>query len=249
MAPDIYLLAKLEVAPLYPSPPTKLGTLPYSLRLDQADIETVAAKIRPYRLLKISDDIISQLGFGILLLGSLEAIGHISGHKPLCLIYLALAQIRAKPALIALDLPRRRAITDPYTRNPRRLRCPDDIRVDKLGIREPDAGLFDNLENAVDSTTPALTSLDMWHNIDDFLEMTLRNADPVNKREAPLSRSVDLSVKTVLSRLLPNRDLSLATSHNEAVCDSHSSDELNNTESDKDNKEPRPIKRKRLSLS
>lgn len=50
MTPDMYLLAKLEIAyyicilfnrtkqpnflcsPLYPSPPTKLGTLPYSLK-------------------------------------------------------------------------------------------------------------------------------------------------------------------------------------------------------------------------
>ncbi len=50
-------------------------------------------------------------------------------------------------------------------------------------------------------------------------------------------------------QLLPNRDPSPATSHDEAVCDSHSGDELNNTESDKDSEEPRPIKRKRTSSS
>jgi hypothetical protein len=43
------------------------------------------------------------------------------------------------------------------------------------------------------------------------------------------------------------RELSRAI--NEAGCDSHSGDELNNTESDEDDKEPRPMKRKRPSSS
>ncbi|KAF8846608.1 hypothetical protein BDZ45DRAFT_423262 [Acephala macrosclerotiorum] len=46
-------------------------------------------------------------------------------------------------------------------------------------------------------------------------------------------------------QLLPNRNPSPATSHDEAVCDSHSDNELNNTESDEDDEEPRPVKRKR----
>jgi hypothetical protein len=49
-----------------------------------------------------------------------------------------------------------------------------------------------------------------------------------------------------------NREFShitVATSHDEAGCDSHSGDELNNTESDKDNEEPRPMKRKRPASS
>jgi hypothetical protein len=48
---------------------------------------------------------------------------------------------------------------------------------------------------------------------------------------------------------LPNRDLSLATSHDEAGSDSHSDDELNNNDSDDDDEEPRPTKRKRPSSS
>jgi hypothetical protein len=43
------------------------------------------------------------------------------------------------------------------------------------------------------------------------------------------------------------RELSQAI--NEAGCDSHSGDELNNTKSDEDDGKPRPIKRKRLSSS
>jgi len=46
-------------------------------------------------------------------------------------------------------------------------------------------------------------------------------------------------------QLLPNRDPSPATSHDEAVCDSHSDDELNNTESAEDDEEPCPVKRER----
>jgi hypothetical protein len=48
---------------------------------------------------------------------------------------------------------------------------------------------------------------------------------------------------------LPNRDLSLVTGHNEAVCDSYSDGELNNTESDNNNEELRLVKRKRPSSS
>ncbi|KAH8782168.1 hypothetical protein BGZ57DRAFT_926153 [Hyaloscypha finlandica] len=74
MAPDMYLLAKLE-------PSLSLSTdqarnvaiqpkfiaavcmvLDIFARLDQADTETVAAKIRPHRLSKMSNDVISQLG-------------------------------------------------------------------------------------------------------------------------------------------------------------------------------------------
>jgi hypothetical protein len=50
-------------------------------------------------------------------------------------------------------------------------------------------------------------------------------------------------------QLLPDREPLPATSHDEAGCDSHSGDGLNNTESDKDDEEPRPVKRKRLSSS
>lgn len=50
-------------------------------------------------------------------------------------------------------------------------------------------------------------------------------------------------------QLLPDRVPSPATSHNEAGCDNHSGDELNITESGKDNEEPRPMKRKRPSSS
>jgi hypothetical protein len=50
-------------------------------------------------------------------------------------------------------------------------------------------------------------------------------------------------------QLLPDHELLLVISHNEAGCDSHSGDGLNNTESDKDNEEPRHVKRKQLSLS
>ena len=44
---------------------------------------------------------------------------------------------------------------------------------------------------------------------------------------------------------LPNLDPPPEPSHNEAGCDSDSDVELNNIESDDDNEEPRPIKRKR----
>jgi hypothetical protein len=48
---------------------------------------------------------------------------------------------------------------------------------------------------------------------------------------------------------LPNLDPLLEPSHNEAGCDSDSDGELNNTESDEDDEELRPMKRKRLSSS
>lgn len=40
---------------------------------------------------------------------------------------------------------------------------------------QPDAGLFDSPENAVDSTTPAPPSPDGWHDIDDFPETAQRS--------------------------------------------------------------------------
>lgn len=52
---------------------------------------------------------------------------------------------------------------------------------------------------------------------------------------------------TKRQQLLPDREPSPATSHDKAGCDSHSGNELNNTESDKDGEEPCPMKRKRLS--
>lgn len=44
-------------------------------------------------------------------------------------------------------------------------------------------------------------------------------------------------------------DGSLRLAERQAGCDSHSGDKLNNSKSDKDNKEPRPIKRKQPALS
>ena len=48
---------------------------------------------------------------------------------------------------------------------------------------------------------------------------------------------------------LLNLDPLLEPSHNEAGCDNDNDVKLNNTESDKDDKEPRPIKRKWPSSS
>ena len=48
---------------------------------------------------------------------------------------------------------------------------------------------------------------------------------------------------------LLNLNLLLEPSYNEAGCNSDSDGELNNTESDEDDKEPRLMKRKRLSSS
>jgi hypothetical protein len=48
---------------------------------------------------------------------------------------------------------------------------------------------------------------------------------------------------------LPNLNPPLEPSYNKTGCDSDSNIKLNNTKSDKDNKELGPIKRKRLSLS
>lgn len=49
--------------------------------------------------------------------------------------------------------------------------------------------------------------------------------------------------------LLHNRDPSLEPSKVEAGSDNHSGGELNNTESDEDDKEPRPMKRKKRPSS
>jgi hypothetical protein len=77
-------------------------------------------------------------------------------------------------------------------------------------------------------------------------------AEPTAKRvgDTHLSGEVDGSPRLAeRQQLLPNREQSPATSHDEAGCDSHSGDELNNTESDKDDGEPRPMKRKRPASS
>jgi hypothetical protein len=65
-----------------------------------------------------------------------------------------------------------------------------------------------------------------------------------------LSGKADGSLRSAERRqLLSDCELLLATSRNEAGCNSYSGGELNNTESDKDNKKLYPIKRKRPSLS
>jgi hypothetical protein len=77
-------------------------------------------------------------------------------------------------------------------------------------------------------------------------------AEPTAKRvgDTHLSGKADGSPSPAERRqLLPDREPSLATSHGEAGCDGHSGDELNNTESDEDDEEPRPMKRKRPSSS
>jgi hypothetical protein len=77
-------------------------------------------------------------------------------------------------------------------------------------------------------------------------------AEPTAKRvgDTHLSGKTDGSPRPAKrQQLLPDREPSPATSHDEAGCDSHSGNELNNTESDKDNEEPRPMKRKRPSSS
>ena len=77
-------------------------------------------------------------------------------------------------------------------------------------------------------------------------------AEPTAKRvsDIHLSSKADGSLRSAKRRqLLPDRALLLATSRDEAGCDNYSGGELNNTESDKDNEEPRPMKQKRLSLS
>jgi hypothetical protein len=77
-------------------------------------------------------------------------------------------------------------------------------------------------------------------------------AKPTAKRvgDTHLSGKADGSPRPAeRQQLLPDREPSPATSHDKAGCDSHSSDKLNNTESDKDDKEPRPMKRKRPSSS
>jgi hypothetical protein len=76
-------------------------------------------------------------------------------------------------------------------------------------------------------------------------------AEPIAKRvgNTHLSGKVDGSPRPAERQQLPlGREPSPATSHDEAGCDSHSGDRLN-TESDKDDEEPRPIKRKRPSSS
>jgi hypothetical protein len=77
-------------------------------------------------------------------------------------------------------------------------------------------------------------------------------AEPMAKRVSNiyLSGKADGSPKSAKQwQLLPDCELLLVTSCNEAGCNSYSGGELNNTESDKNNKEPRSIKRKRPSLS
>jgi hypothetical protein len=76
-------------------------------------------------------------------------------------------------------------------------------------------------------------------------------AEPTAKRvsDTHLSGKADRSPRPAKrQQLLPDRE-SLATSHDEVGYDSHSGDEINNTESDKDNKEPRPMKPERPSSS
>jgi hypothetical protein len=77
-------------------------------------------------------------------------------------------------------------------------------------------------------------------------------AEPTAKRVGGthLSGKADGSPRPAeRQQLLPDRGPSPATSHDEAGCDSNSSDGLNNTESDKDDEEPHPMKRKRSSSS
>lgn len=74
LAPDMYFLAKLEPSISLSSDKARniakqpkfiravCMVLDILARLDQADTETVATKIRPHRLSKMSDDMISQLG-------------------------------------------------------------------------------------------------------------------------------------------------------------------------------------------
>ncbi|PVH70373.1 hypothetical protein DL98DRAFT_597880 [Cadophora sp. DSE1049] len=77
-------------------------------------------------------------------------------------------------------------------------------------------------------------------------------AEPTAKRvgDTYLSGTADGSPRPAKRRqLLPDREPSLATSYDEAGCDSHSGGELNNTESNEDDEESRPMKRKRSSSS
>ncbi|PMD21111.1 hypothetical protein NA56DRAFT_703789 [Hyaloscypha hepaticicola] len=77
---------------------------------------------------------------------------------------------------------------------------------------------------------------------------TMMHPPRVNNLQASrahLSGSAGLSVKPVPSWPDPLP----ATSHDEAVCGSHSGDEPNNNESDKDGEQPRPMKRKQPSSS
>jgi hypothetical protein len=77
-------------------------------------------------------------------------------------------------------------------------------------------------------------------------------AEPAAKSigDIHLSGKADGSPRSAERRqLLPDYAPLPVISHNKAGCDSYSGGELNNTESDKDNKEPRPIKRKRPSSS
>jgi hypothetical protein len=77
-------------------------------------------------------------------------------------------------------------------------------------------------------------------------------AEPTAKRvgDTHLSSKANGSPRPAeRQQLLSDREPSPATSHDEAGCDSHSGDELNNIESDKDDEEPRLMKRKRPSSS
>ncbi len=85
--------------------------------------------------------------------------------------------------------------------------------------------------------------------VDNQLEGLVKGvaAEPTAKRvgDTHLSGKVDGSPRRAeRQQLLPNREPSPAASHDEAGCDGHRGDELNNPESDKDDEEPRPMKRK-----
>ena len=74
-------------------------------------------------------------------------------------------------------------------------------------------------------------------------------APPQAEVDLPDWKADSMALMPRAQRLLPNRDSSPATSHDEAECNSHSGDERNKTEPDKDGEEPHPMKRKRPASS
>jgi len=142
--------------------------------------------------------------------------------------------------------------------------CEDSVILGMEAIEPPQADV-DLLDWEADSMAPM--QLKVWPRasadrdtktlVDDQpegLQQEVKDvaAEPTAKRfgDTHLSGKADGSPRSAERRqLLPDREPSPATSRDEAGCDSHSGGELNNTESDKDDEEPRPMKRKRPSSS
>lgn len=140
--------------------------------------------------------------------------------------------------------------------------CEDSVILGIEAVEPPQADV-DLLDWEADSIAPM--QLKVWprasvdrdaktpvDNQPDGLQHEVKDVavEPTAKRvsDTHLSGKADKSPRPAERRqLLPDREPSPATSRDEAGCNSHSDGELNNTESDEDDEEPRPVKRKRPS--